>query len=94
MLDYKPGNKIHVESTSIDFDLWSLTVIRYQCYCGNTYPSGENYALDASKCRTKCKGDKKQECGGSWTMDVYSLGFNGKVLLKTSNGLTVILYLN
>lgn len=42
------------------------------CFCGNKY---NKYGSSEEKfCNTPCLGNKKQICGGSWTLSVYKTG--------------------
>ena len=56
---------------------------KMECYCGNKPEHGFQWAwLD--KCDEKCAGDKKQICGGTGVMSVYSIEGVRKVDQKIS----------
>lgn len=40
-----------------------------QCYCGSTIKAGRIRYADSS-CSATCSGDKTQNCGGSWAMNI------------------------
>ena len=44
----------------------------YECFCGNNAPSQN--PIDDSECNSKCSGDSTQICGGSWKINIYSVG--------------------
>uniref|UniRef100_A0A1I8FI82 WSC domain-containing protein n=1 Tax=Macrostomum lignano TaxID=282301 RepID=A0A1I8FI82_9PLAT len=46
------------------------------CTCGNKY--GSFGRVNAKQCRTRCRGDKRRTCGGSWRNSVYSTGIGSK----------------
>ncbi len=43
-----------------------------QCFCGNSY--GEHGAAPIEDCKSECKGNSEQICGGSWRNSIYSVG--------------------
>ena len=42
-----------------------------ECFCGQNAPSEE--PISDSECNHKCSGDRTQNCGGNWAINIYSI---------------------
>ena len=45
----------------------------HECWCGNKKPA-ENLKRHHSECSVTCPGNRSQQCGGVWRINVYSTG--------------------
>ena len=44
----------------------------WQCFCGHSITQGKR--ANENTCKSPCKGDKSETCGGTWRLSVYSTG--------------------
>ena len=42
------------------------------CHCGNTY--GIHGRARDSECNRRCKGNKRETCGGNWRNEIFTTG--------------------
>ena len=55
----------------------------FQCTCGNKYGNFGRVAV--KECSTRCRGDSRRTCGGSWRNAVYSTGIGSKAVKREYN---------
>jgi len=48
---------------------FAATQYSSQCFCGNSFGK---YGK-STNCNMKCKGNKKETCGGSWANTIYKV---------------------